>query len=157
MACPDEPKPGTYGALTRSTEPFPWRRLADRASFTPQQLLAHLLDPGHPFRELREYQMQDDLQKLLGPLQAADPSEFQNHRDPTWPSLDETLQWEPSGLPTWWALRQGSPAALLRNLRESLPTSLTTPKTSDERQQVVDSLRRIYGGLSSGASDILSS
>ena len=33
----DKPKLGTYGALTRSTEPWPWRRFLSIATFSPQE------------------------------------------------------------------------------------------------------------------------
>lgn len=113
---------------------------------------------------------------LLDPILSADPSAFQNGRDPSWPTIDETLQFREDGTPEWWpttrdlqhdamlsALGRRSwtsqaerRASLLRNLRESLPTSLTTPQTNAEQQQLVDTLRRTYAGLLSGASDILS-
>lgn len=111
----------------------------------------------------------DDLQKLLHPLQSADPTEFQDHLGPDAPSLDETLQWEPDGLPTWWPAERPKAdggtwdsaerrTALLRNLREHLPPSFPDqPKTPDEKQQLLDSLRRTYDGVRSGASRILSS
>ena len=31
------PKPGTYGALTRSTKPWPWRRFLQVATFSPEE------------------------------------------------------------------------------------------------------------------------
>lgn len=163
------PRPGTYGALTRSDTPLNWRRLLEKVTFTPDQLIDRLIVGWDLSKELADELRQegklpprDALQSLLGPLQSADPLDFQNDRDPSWPSLDETLQWEPNGLPTWWPKSQhrehwNPRQVLLRNLRENLPTSLTTPKTNAERQEVVDSLRRIYAGLISGASGILSS
>lgn len=111
----------------------------------------------------------DELQSMLDPLQAADPSEFRDHLGPEAPSLDETLQWEPDGLPTWWPKHRpaedGDPwssrerrTVLLRNLREHLPSRFPDrPRSSAEKQQIVDSLRRTLDGLRSRASHILSS
>lgn len=114
---------------------------------------------------------QDDLQKLLEPLQAADPDEFKDQlAGLEGPSLDDTLQWELDGLPSWWPkvnrsgdedLRNWSPsqrrAVLLRNLRDELPSTFpASPKTSSEKQTLVDTLRHIHGGLAYAASDILS-
>jgi len=111
----------------------------------------------------------DALQKLLNPLQSADPSEFQDHLGPEAPSLDDTLQWEPDGLPTWWpASREkadGPPwspserrQVLLRRLTEHLPPNFPSrPQTPAETQRLVDSLRLTYDALRSGASRILSS
>jgi hypothetical protein len=111
----------------------------------------------------------DALQKLLGPLQNQEPSEFQNGLDPSLPGLDETLQWEPDGLPTWWPqerLPEDGPAwsaqerrhVLLRNLREHLPNPFPVPLTKhSERQQLVDTLRHIYDALISRALAILTS
>jgi hypothetical protein len=109
----------------------------------------------------------DNLQKLLGPLQNLDPYQFQNGYHPSVPSLDETLQWEHDGLPIWWPQDRGeagppwSPSerrlVLLRNLREQLPSTFpASPQTFSEQQTLVDTLRRIYDGVLSGASDILS-
>lgn len=111
----------------------------------------------------------DDLQKLLGPLQSADPSEFQDHLGPEAPSLDDTLQWNPDGLPTWWPESrdradggQWSPSerrkVLLHRLTEHLPPKFPAPpQTPAETQRLVDSLRLTYDALRSGASRILSS
>jgi hypothetical protein len=111
----------------------------------------------------------DDLQTLLSPLQAADPAEFTNGLGPAVPSLDDTLQWEPDGVPTWWPMErpaeEGTPwtaaqrrAVLLARLREHLPPGFPPHPTSRaEKQQLVDSLRLTYEGLRSGASHILSS
>jgi hypothetical protein len=111
----------------------------------------------------------DALQKLLGPLQSADPSQFQNGLDPHLPSLDDTLKWEPDGLPTWWPQQRppedGPPWSpderrhvLLRNLREHLPSPFpVSPTKPAERQQLVNTLRHIYDGLISRALRILSS
>ena len=111
----------------------------------------------------------DALQKLLGPLQNMEPSEFQNGLDPSLPNLDDTLQWEPDGLPTWWPQnrpREDGPPwsaeerrrVLLRNLREHLPGPFpVSPTTRTEQQQVVNTLRHIYDGLISRALHILSS
>jgi len=111
----------------------------------------------------------DVLQRLLGPLQSLDPADLQNGLDPSLPSLDETLQWEPDGLPSWWPEKRpsqdGPPwnpserrSVLLRNLREHLPRAFPpTPQTHDEKQQLVTTLRHIHGALLSGASAILAS
>lgn len=42
MTDKDDPKPGTYGALERSLEPFPWRRMLEVFMLTPATLNAHL-------------------------------------------------------------------------------------------------------------------
>ena len=109
----------------------------------------------------------DVLQKLLGPLQSADPTEFEDRLDPSLPSIDDTLQWEPDGLPTWWPEERwpedGPPWSaqergdvLLRNLREHLPRLFTvSPVTPSERQTVVDTLRYIYGALTGRALGVL--
>lgn len=111
----------------------------------------------------------DALQKLLGPLQSLDPSRLRNGLDPSLPSLDDTLQFESDGLPTWWPESRPSddgPAwspgerrnVLLRNLREHLPSAFPeTPKTPDEKQQLANTLRHIHGALIYGASGILAS
>jgi hypothetical protein len=33
----EEPKPGTYGAIERSTEPWPWRYLLSKCTFSPEE------------------------------------------------------------------------------------------------------------------------
>ena len=110
----------------------------------------------------------DVLQHLLEPLQSADPVAFQNGLDPSLPGLDDTLQWEPDGLPTWWPANReldGPPwkpeerrAVLLRNLREHLPSAFPNrPTTFVEQQQLVDTLRHINGALTSRAQGILAS
>lgn len=37
-----EPLPGTYGALTRSTEPWNWRASLERVGISPAKLSAHV-------------------------------------------------------------------------------------------------------------------
>lgn len=112
---------------------------------------------------------QDALQRLLAPLQTADPSQFQDTMPEASVDLDDTLTFDPNGLPTWWPVSRSqehggpwSPAerrsVLLRNLKDHLgpgfPAQATTPA---ERQKLVDSLRHTYDGLRSGAIRILSS
>lgn len=110
----------------------------------------------------------DALQYLLVPLQSADPVEFENHLDPSLPSLDETLQWEPDGLPSWWPKEREldgppwSPAerrqVFLRNLSEHLPSGFPErPRTPSERQQLANTLRHLHGALRSRALGILAS
>lgn len=111
----------------------------------------------------------DALQKLLGPIQASDPEEFEDNYGPEAPSLDETLEWQPDGLPSWWPLHryvegekpwnpQERRQVLLRNLKETLPRDFPAqPKMSSDKQKLVDSLRHIHGGLSLSAQVILSS
>lgn len=38
----DKPKPGTYGALERSTEPWNWKADLDRFMLTPERLVAFI-------------------------------------------------------------------------------------------------------------------
>jgi len=108
----------------------------------------------------------DELNALLEPLLALDPVEagLTNGLDPSLPSLDDTLQWEPDGTPSWWPQkRQGqswSPKerrfVLLRNLKERLPQNFPPkPRTLPEKQVLANTLRLTHGALIFGASGIL--
>ena len=107
--------------------------------------------PAHP--------SPDPLQLLLGSVQALGPEAFpslnQQAQSPDLPSLDETLQWEPDGRPTWWP---HSRPLLLQHLRENLPARFPNqPTTHFEQQQLVAALHHTHGALHSGALDIPSS
>ncbi len=45
------PKPGTYGALKRSDEPMPWRKLLEVAKFSPEEFAKE--GPAIVFRKNR--------------------------------------------------------------------------------------------------------
>jgi hypothetical protein len=48
----DKPAPGTYGALTRSTEPWPWRELQHRLTFSADEWARE--GPAIVFRKANE-------------------------------------------------------------------------------------------------------
>jgi hypothetical protein len=48
----DKPTPGTYGALTRSTEPWPWRELQQRLTWSADEWA--LEGPSVVFRKANE-------------------------------------------------------------------------------------------------------
>lgn len=60
-----KPEPGTYGALTRSTTPWPWRRLLAVATFTAEEFAREgpsvIMRKGQAMLdELRRYEAEHD-------------------------------------------------------------------------------------------------
>ena len=51
----EEPKPGTYGAIVRTTEPWDWRRMSEYVMLTPERFAVFLaqlnLQPSEPSHE----------------------------------------------------------------------------------------------------------
>lgn len=108
----------------------------------------------------------DPLQRLLFPLQTADPDDLPPPENPDLPGNEDLLQFRPDGTPSWWPLNRDENGhdwslrqrrnVLFERLRENLPGDFPEqPSTPTELHKLVGSLRHIVYGLSLEASAIL--